>query len=82
MPKSVRGVMREFKQGALHSGSSKGPVVTNPKQAIAIGLSEQRSLGTIGGAPPKPKAPTVRHDGSHPIRNLQGYAHPRGKKGR
>lgn len=34
--------MREFKAGTLHSGSSKGPKVTNPKQAIAIGLSEQR----------------------------------------
>ena len=31
--------MEEFKEGRLHSGSSKGPVVTNPKQAIAIGLS-------------------------------------------
>jgi hypothetical protein len=32
--------MHKFSQGKLHSGSSKGPVVTNPKQAIAIGLSE------------------------------------------
>lgn len=36
----VRKVMREFKHGELHSGSKKGPKVTNPKQAIAIGLSE------------------------------------------
>ena len=42
MPRSVKGVMHEFKQGELHSGSSRGPVVTNPKQAIAIALSEQR----------------------------------------
>ena len=33
-------VMGEFKRGALHSGSKKGPKVTNPKQAIAIGMSE------------------------------------------
>jgi hypothetical protein len=33
-------VMHEFKSGELHSGSKKGPVVTNPKQAIAIALSE------------------------------------------
>lgn len=33
-------VMREFKTGTLHSGSKKGPVVTNRKQAIAIGISE------------------------------------------
>lgn len=38
----VEKVMKEFKEGKLHSGSKKGPVVLNPKQAIAIGLSEQR----------------------------------------
>jgi len=32
--------MREYKAGKLHSGSKKGPEVTNPKQAIAIALSE------------------------------------------
>jgi hypothetical protein len=32
--------MKKFKGGKLHSGSKKGPVVTNPKQAIAISLSE------------------------------------------
>lgn len=42
MPKSVKGVMHEFKHGELHSGSKKGPVVTSRKQAIAIALSEQR----------------------------------------
>ena len=31
--------MIEFKAGKLHSGK-KGPVVKNPKQAIAIALSE------------------------------------------
>lgn len=34
--------MNEFKKGSLHSGSKKGPEVTNPKQAIAIALSEKR----------------------------------------
>lgn len=34
--------MKEFGQGKLHSGSSRGPVVTNRKQAVAIALSEQR----------------------------------------
>lgn len=42
MPKSVKGVMGEFKRGTLHSGSSRGPVVTARPQAIAIALSEQR----------------------------------------
>jgi len=37
--KKVGSVMKEFKAGKLHSGK-KGPVVKNPKQAIAIGLSE------------------------------------------
>jgi len=44
MPKSVKGVLHEFKHGQLHSGSSRGPVVTNRKQAIAIALSEQRQM--------------------------------------
>lgn len=35
-------VMEEFKKGELHSGSKKGPVVTNPKQAVAIGISEAK----------------------------------------
>ena len=35
----VSKVMKEFKAGKLHSGK-KGPVVKNPKQAIAIALSE------------------------------------------
>ena len=37
--KKIGKVMREFKSGKLHSGK-KGPVVKNPKQAIAIALSE------------------------------------------
>jgi uncharacterized protein DUF6496 len=36
-------VMKEFKRGTLHSGS--GEKVSNPKQAIAIGLSEARKAG-------------------------------------
>lgn len=35
----VQKVMREFKSGKLHSGKN-GKVVKNPKQAIAIALSE------------------------------------------
>lgn len=41
----VKKVMEEFKEGKLHSGSKKGPEVTNPKQAIAISLSEAREKG-------------------------------------
>lgn len=37
--KKVGAVMHEFKTGTLHSGKG-GKVVSNPKQAIAISLSE------------------------------------------
>jgi hypothetical protein len=39
----VKKVMHEFKEGKLKSGGKKK--VTNPKQAIAIGLSEARQSG-------------------------------------
>jgi hypothetical protein len=38
----MQKVMHEFKSGGLHSGSKKGPVVTNRKQAIAIAMSEAK----------------------------------------
>ncbi len=40
----VGSEMRKFKAGALHSGSPRGPIVRNRRQAIAIGLSEERRL--------------------------------------
>lgn len=48
-------VMKEFKEGTLHSGKG-GPVVTDRKQAIAIALSEAgRSAGKS-----KPKKKTKK----------------------
>lgn len=41
---SVEREMRAMKEGKLKSGRSKKKV-TNPKQAIAIGLSEARKAG-------------------------------------
>ena len=41
--KKVAEVMHEFKEGDLHSGKSD-IIVTNPKQAIAIALSEAEGL--------------------------------------
>ena len=50
-PKPVKGkgkvetVLREYKAGKLHTGKpgpGKGGVVKTKKQAVAIGLSEQR----------------------------------------
>ena len=38
----IAKVMKEFKAGTLNSGSSRGPVVTNRKQAVAIALSQAK----------------------------------------
>jgi hypothetical protein len=40
----VEKAMEEMKAGKLKSGNS-GKKVTNPKQAVAIGLSEARKAG-------------------------------------
>lgn len=42
--KKIEKVMHEYK-GELHSGSKHGPKVSNPKQAVAIALSEARKSG-------------------------------------
>lgn len=41
----VGQVMHEWKTGALHSGSKKGPVVKSQKQAVAIALSQAAKVG-------------------------------------
>jgi hypothetical protein len=41
--KKTAKVMREFKAGTLHSGKG-GKIVKNPKQAIAIALSEAKKV--------------------------------------
>lgn len=38
----IQTVLHEFKEGSLHSGSPRGPKVTDRKQAVAIALSEAR----------------------------------------
>lgn len=38
----IKKTMDEWKSGTLHSGSKKGPKVTNQKQAVAIALSQAR----------------------------------------
>ena len=40
--KKIKKVIEEFEHGKLHSGSKKGPLVTNKDQAIAIGYSEAK----------------------------------------
>lgn len=39
--KKIASVMGEFKDKSLHSGKG-GPIVKNPKQAIAIAMSEAK----------------------------------------
>lgn len=51
--KKMDKVYKEFGKGKLHSGSKKGPVVTNVKQASAIAMSEARRRGLK--VPPKKK---------------------------
>ena len=41
----VKEAMHEFKEGTLKSGGKSQKKVTNPKQAIAIGLSKARKKG-------------------------------------
>lgn len=48
--KGVKKVMGEFQERKLHSGSSTGPVVTKPNQAVAIayrqaGMPKKRGRG-------------------------------------
>jgi hypothetical protein len=38
----IETVLHEFKEGDLHSGSKKGPIVKNRKQAVAIAISESK----------------------------------------
>ena len=52
----VQKVMQEFKSGSLKSSS--GQKVTDPKQAIAIGLSEQRRMKGGGSVEKESKAMT------------------------
>ncbi len=69
MPKTIAGVMHEWGQGKLHSGSKTGPVVKSQKQAVAIALNS-------GTDAPKAKpigAPKMSMP--HPHRNLGKFLH-------
>ena len=41
----IKKTMDEWKSWTLRSGSKHGPVVKSQKQAVAIGLSEERKAG-------------------------------------
>jgi hypothetical protein len=62
-PKSsayVEEEMREMKEGKLRLRN--GEPVTNPKQAIAIGLAEARRAGAQQPPPPKESAPAAKKE--------------------
>ena len=52
MQAKVRKVMREYKEGSLHSGKG-GPVVKSQKQAVAISLSVASKAAKAAGKPSK-----------------------------
>ena len=54
-------VMHKWKEGELHSGSKKGPVVSGQKQAVAIMLSEKRAAAK-GKAEYKGEAHSYDHN--------------------
>lgn len=51
---SVKEAMHKYKHGELKSGGKSQKKVKNPKQAIAIGLSEARKKGAKVPAKSKP----------------------------
>lgn len=57
-------VMTEFKEGTLRSGSKKGKKVTNPKQAIAIAISESKKTTKKKATPKKRKKKSIKKRGS------------------
>jgi hypothetical protein len=54
--KEPKAAMHEFKEGKLKSGGKSKKKVTNPKQAIAIGLSKARKKGAKVPAKAKSKS--------------------------
>jgi hypothetical protein len=81
--------MHKFKEGKLHSGSPNGPAVTNPKQAIAIGLSESgqsRNRKPKGGGYDRsghfPGNPGFKREGKPPYGEFNGGARAKQPSGK
>ena len=64
---SVEDAMHEMKRGKLRSGRSNKKV-TNPKQAIAIGLSEAREKGAKVPAKKRTGRPAAKKSARKPNR--------------
>jgi len=74
--KKIGKVMHEFKEGELHSGSKDGPIVTDPKQAIAIALSEANASKKETGGPAEEKKPTDGGVKKSPRKKFILYTNP------
>lgn len=72
--KKIAKVMREYKKGELHSGSKKGPKVTNPKQAMAIALSEARKMKKAKGGEVKKPMPKKEEGKKKPKMKVEDLA--------
>lgn len=71
----VRSAMTELKKGKLHSGSKTGPKVTNPKQAIAIGINQAKKEGHGVAKTPKsghPEMDKIAHSGQNRRKRNKG----------
>lgn len=85
MPSSE--VMSKWKEGELHSGSKKGPVVKNQKQAVAIMLSERKAEMAHGGKYPEKTGYNKGGDvkpssaAAHTQNLVETAANPTGRKG-
>lgn len=74
----VSQVMREFREGTLHSGSKTGPKVKNRKQAVAIALSEAKRnpMKMAEGGSVSAKTAVHKHEWQmHPGKPLTKLAH-------
>ena len=43
----IATTMKEYNKGTLHSGSKRGPKVTDPNQALAIALSQAAAKSRV-----------------------------------
>ena len=71
----VKTEMHKFGKGELHSGSKTGPVVTNPKQAIAISLAESGQSKSAKQPHPKTNPGDYQNDAHDP----EGGYHRKGE---
>jgi hypothetical protein len=72
----IAGTMKEWKSGSLKSSS--GQKVTNQKQAVAIGLSEDRAAGNAVPPPKKKSAIASETAGKALAKRMADQSHVEG----